>query len=161
MWRPKASLDLVAMDNGFFLVKFSSVDDCEFVKCGGPWLIFDHYLTVCPWRPNFDTEQDELKSLLVWVRILCLPIEDYDHAFLMKVGEKIGKPVRIDDATSLVSMVHSALLCFEVDLQKPLVSKFELHRKVRRLEYEGIHLICFNCGRFNHQSVVYVRATTM
>ena len=62
LWRPKASLDLVAMDNGFFLMKFSSVDDCEFAKCGGPWLIFDHYLTVRPRRPNFDTKQDELNG---------------------------------------------------------------------------------------------------
>ena len=89
----------------------------------------------------------------MWVRILCLPIEDYDHAFLMKVGEKIGKPVRIDDATSLVSMGHFALLCVEVNLQKPLVSKFELQRKVRRLEYEGIHLICVGGSTIKVSSV--------
>ena len=58
----------------------------------------------------------------------------------MKVGEKISKPVRLDDETSLVSKGHFTLLCVEVDLQKPLVSKFELHRKVHKLEYEGIHV---------------------
>ena len=91
----------------------------------------------------------------MWVRILCLPIEYYDQAFLMKVGERIGKPVIIDDATSLGFRGNFARLFIEVDLQKPLVSKFKLHRKVRRLEYEGIHLICFTCGRYNHRSTFW------
>ena len=34
----------------------------------------------------------------------------------------------------------------EVDLSKPLVSKFKLRRRIRRLQYEGIHLVCFGCG---------------
>ena len=75
----------------------------------------------------------------------------YDLSVLVKVGEKIGKPIKIDYATSLVSRGHFARICIEVDLEKPLVSKFELRSKVRRVEYEGIHLICFACGRFNHK----------
>ena len=36
LWRPKAAVDLVALDNGFFLTKFSSKDDYEYVMLGGP-----------------------------------------------------------------------------------------------------------------------------
>ena len=68
----------------------------------------------------------------------------------MGVGKNIGRPIKVDEATSLVSRCHFAGMCVEVDLEKPLMSKFEFHRKVRRVEYEGIHLICFNCGRYNH-----------
>ena len=68
-----------------------------------------------------------------------------------KVGEKIGKPIKIDEATSLVSRDHFGRMCVEVDLEKPLIFKFEHRRKVRRFEYEGIHLIYFNCGKFNHK----------
>ena len=92
MWRPKANFDLVSMDNGFFLVKLVSIDDYEFAKYGGPWLIFKHYITVRPWVPKFDTSQDTLKHLLVWVQIPCLPIVYYDHAFLMTVGGKLANP---------------------------------------------------------------------
>ena len=103
MRRPKAAIDLVAMDNDYFLAKFSSDDDYVFTKYGGPWLIFNHYLTVRSWTPNFDTAQDNLKNLLVWVCIPYLPIEYCDKAFLMRVGAKIGRPIKIDEATSLVS----------------------------------------------------------
>ena len=57
------------VDNGYFLARFSSVEDYEYAKYGGPWLIFNHYLC----------------SLLVWVPILCLPIEYYDLNFFMRL----------------------------------------------------------------------------
>ena len=40
------NLTLVATDNGFFLIKFSSEYDYEYAMLGGPWMIFNHYLTV-------------------------------------------------------------------------------------------------------------------
>ena len=33
----------------------------------------------------------------------------------------------------------------------PLVSKFKLCRQIRRIKYEGIHLICFECGRYGQR----------
>ena len=32
MWRPKAAVDLVAIDNDYFFVKFSSMEDNDFAK---------------------------------------------------------------------------------------------------------------------------------
>ena len=36
LWRPKAKLELVAMDNGFFLVNFASNEDYDYTLYGGP-----------------------------------------------------------------------------------------------------------------------------
>ncbi|XP_073046080.1 uncharacterized protein [Primulina eburnea] len=123
----------------------------EFAKYGGPWLVLDHYLIVKEWYPNFDPLSDNTEKVLVWVRFPCLPIEYYDTDFLMKIGSKIGRPIRVDQATSLVSRGKFARICVEVDINKPLLAKFMLRRKVRKIEYEGIHLICFTCGVYGHR----------
>ena len=70
----------------------------------------------------------------------------------MKFGEKIGKLVKIDEVTSLVSRDHFARMCMEIDLEKPLISKSQLRHKERKIEYESIHLVCFSCGRFNYRN---------
>ena len=57
----------------------------------------------------------------------------------------------MDEATSVVSRGHFARICVELDLKKPLVSKFRLRRRIRRLEYEGLHLVCFGCGMYGHR----------
>ena len=151
LWHPKSHIDLVAMDNDYFLVKFASKDDYNFAKYEEPWMVMEHYLIVKEWSPNFDPMMDSTKRILVWVRFPCLPIEYYDQDFLMKVGEKIRKPIRIDQTTGLVSRGKFARLCVEVDITKPLLSKFKLRRRVRRIEYEGIHLVCFHCGVYGHR----------
>ncbi|KAJ4841719.1 hypothetical protein Tsubulata_003002 [Turnera subulata] len=39
-------------------------------------------------------------------------------------------------------------VCVEVDLTKPLLSKFHMHRKVWRLVYEGLSNVYFMCGHY-------------
>lgn len=82
-------MDLIAMENNYFLVKFHSVEDYEHAQLGGPWMIMDHYLLVRDWTPYFDpwAANDEEK-ITVWIRFPDLPIEFYDYTFLMKLAEK-------------------------------------------------------------------------
>ncbi|CAN1301032.1 hypothetical protein LINPERPRIM_LOCUS24781, partial [Linum perenne] len=49
-----------------------------------------------------------------------------------------------------------ARLCFEVDLSKPFLYKYHLRRRVQRIEYEGLHTICYSCGCFCHTQEVCV-----
>ena len=102
-------------------------------------------------KANFDPQTDTISNLLVWVRIPSLPLEYFEEVFLMKLGAKIGRLIRVDEATSVVSRGRSARLYVELDLSKPLLSKFMLRRRIRRIEYEGMHMVCFGCGLFGHR----------
>jgi len=42
-------------------------------------------------------------------------------------------------------------MCVEVDLTKPLLSKFRLNGRVWDIQYEGLKMICFKCGRQGHK----------
>ena len=37
---------MVALENDYFLVRFTSMDDYVYAKFEGPWMILDHYLIV-------------------------------------------------------------------------------------------------------------------
>lgn len=112
-------------------------------------MICNHYPLYVHERQTF-TYQDNLKSFLVGVCISCLPIKYLGHAFLMR-GGKTGKPIQIDNVVNLVSRGHFVCMFVDVDLEKPLISKLEIHGNVRMIKYGGIHLVCFNCGRYNHK----------
>ena len=103
LWQPKSTLDIVAIEIDYFLAKFASVDDYEYALYNGPQTVLDHYLTVRKWCHNFDSTQDVMEKILVWVKIPCLPIEYYDREFLMRLSAKIGNPMKIDTNTSEVS----------------------------------------------------------
>ena len=59
-------------------------------------MVLDHYLIIKQWFLNFDHFSDTTERMLVWERLPYLPIEYYDREFLLEVGKKIGKPVRVD-----------------------------------------------------------------
>lgn len=56
----------------------------------------------------------------------------------------------MDHATSFVNRGMFARVCVEVDLNKPFVSKFMIRRRVRKVEYEWVHMVCFECGIYGH-----------
>ncbi|XP_019171914.1 PREDICTED: uncharacterized protein LOC109167348 [Ipomoea nil] len=151
MWKPKGNLELIAIANEYFLVRFSSIDDLEFAMYEGPWMVLDHYLIMKPWEPDFDPYNDATEKILAWVRVPSLPAEYYNSIFLRKLGNRIGRIVGVDQATSQVSRGMFARFCVELDMRKPLVSKFTYAGKVRYVAYEGMHMVCFACGLYGHE----------
>ncbi|CAN1133274.1 hypothetical protein LINPERHAP2_LOCUS7555 [Linum perenne] len=70
---------------------------------------------------------------------------------LKRIGDRISTTVRMDHTTLEGARGNFARICVEVDLSKPLLSKYRLRRRVRRIEYEGLHTICFGCGCYGHE----------
>ncbi|XP_031093091.1 uncharacterized protein LOC115997607 [Ipomoea triloba] len=151
MWKPKIRMELIALENDYFFVKFGSVEDLEFAMFEGPWMVLDHYLIVKQWVPNFDPLTDTTEKVLVWIRFPNLPVEYYNILTLRKIGNKLGWTVRVDHTTSLVSRGKFARVYVEIDLTRPLISRFTLEEKVWQVAYEGMHLVCFSCGLYGHR----------
>ncbi|XP_019166933.1 PREDICTED: uncharacterized protein LOC109162703 [Ipomoea nil] len=152
VWRPKARMEIISLDDFYHVVRFWSVEDYEFAKYGGPWTVMDHYLIVQDWKPYFDPKADKTERVLVWVRFPDMSVEFYDYQTIMRLGRKIGEPKYVDESTSIVSKGRFARMCVEVDIAKPLLSKYTAGRKVKRIEYEGLYQICFHCGIYGHQA---------
>lgn len=53
VWKPAGCFDIMDVDNGFYMVKFDLAADREKAISDGPWMLFDHYLAVTSWTPDF------------------------------------------------------------------------------------------------------------
>ncbi|GAU46873.1 hypothetical protein TSUD_402910 [Trifolium subterraneum] len=116
----------------------------------GPWFIYDHYLTVKEWGPNFHPASDTIEEVAVWLRISGLPIEYYDSKILHFIGDTIGQTTKVDKNTLTQEWGKYARLCVQVNLTKPLVAMFMIKDTRYNIEYEGLHMLCTRCGRFGH-----------
>ncbi|XP_058726109.1 uncharacterized protein LOC131597426 [Vicia villosa] len=150
MWVKKGVINIIDLSNDYNLVTFSHDQDHTTAMLNGLWFIYDHYLTVKPWSPNFHPQSDTIKSVAVWVRISELPIEYYDCRILHHIGNKIGKTVKVDKNTVLHARGKYARICVEIDLTKTLVAMFMINNRSYKVEYEGLHLLCTSCGKFGH-----------
>jgi hypothetical protein len=87
-WVRKRVITIIDLGNDYYLVAFSNAEDQYAALMDGPWFIYDHYLTVKEWSPNFHPTSDTISKVVVWVQISGLPLSD-----------RIGKTVKVDNYT--------------------------------------------------------------
>ncbi|KAK2391890.1 zinc ion binding / nucleic acid binding protein [Trifolium repens] len=150
MWVRKGVISIIDLGMEYFLVYFSNEEDYDKVLEEGPWMIYEYYLIVREWCPNFHPKSATIESAAVWVRIPDLPIEYYDAKVLNFIGNRIGRTVKVDKNTLFQERGKYARLCVEVDLTKPVLAMFELKNTIYKIEYEGLHMLCLACGKFGH-----------
>ncbi|KAI9120662.1 hypothetical protein K1719_007695 [Acacia pycnantha] len=127
----------------------SEMEDSEPLS---PWMLYDHYLTVRPWEPEFHPEKATIDKVVVWVRMPKVALEYYDKEALEWIGDRIGETIKVDFNTSCQLRGHYARVCVLVDLTKQLTSGFVLDGELYYLEYEGLHGLCIHCGIYGHKS---------
>nr|XP_023911414.1 uncharacterized protein LOC112023031 [Quercus suber] len=89
--------------------------------------------------------------IAVWVRLCELPFELYETEVLKQIGESVGKVLRIDSHTAVEARGKYARLCIQIDINKPLVNTILIGRFEQPVSYEGLHNLCFSCGRLGHR----------
>ncbi|KAI8031372.1 Uncharacterized protein LOK49_LG01G03785 [Camellia lanceoleosa] len=151
IWGLQGDFEATNLGLGFFLVKFEMLVDCNRVYTEGPWIIMDHYLTVHRWEYDFKPSEAKEVATTLWVRFPQLPIEYYNEKVLYHIAKVIGKPLKVDLNTAMSTRGRYARVCVEVDLTKPLVSRFAIGKYLYIIEYEHLHYFCFACGKIGHR----------
>ncbi|XP_061374230.1 uncharacterized protein LOC133316489 [Gastrolobium bilobum] len=118
MWSRDGNVFVTDIENDFYLVRFEKISDMDHVLTGGPWIIFDHYLAIRSWEPDFNAYQSSINKITAWARLPRFPIE----------------------------------ICVEIDLNKPLKAEYLIEGRYKKVEYEGLHLICYSCGKYGHRA---------
>lgn len=151
LWKPAGRLDCVDLGRDFFLMRFGFVEDYNNVLSGGPWFVGEHFLSIRRWEPNFKPSMASCSLVAVWVRLPELPFEYYELTVLKEIGNAIGPVLRIDSNTASEARGRFAKICVQIDLDKPLVNQILLEGFVQDIQYEGVHSLCFSCGRVGHR----------
>jgi hypothetical protein len=149
-WKPSGDMDIMDIGHGFFMVKFDLEIDREKVISGGPWMVLDHYVAIRPWTTDFISSQVKINKTLVWIRFPSLGMEYYDESLLLALATAVGTPVKVDMHTLDASRGKFARVCIEIELDKPVVGKVWFRDFWYHVEYEGLHLLCKNCGIYGH-----------
>ena len=144
-------LDCVRLGYDFFLIRFAQKDDYEAVLKKGLWFISEHFLSIRPWELYFKPSSANISSVAVWIRLNELPIEFYNAEALYQIGKAIGNVLRVDTHTSSKTRGKFARLCVQVDVDKPLINTVLIGRFEQAITHEGIHRMCFSCGRMGHR----------
>ncbi|KAI8013539.1 hypothetical protein LOK49_LG05G03238 [Camellia lanceoleosa] len=152
IWKPSGTFLGIDLGNHFFLLKFQEMLDLNKVLNEGPWFVGMNFLVIPRWEPDFQPKKANILTTVVWARLHNLPIEYYDHQILRRIGNKLGKVLKIDVHTANGDRGRFALLCVQIDMATPLVAKLLVGSILIKIAYEGINAICFHCGLIGHKA---------
>lgn len=151
LWNLQGKMTLIDIGHGCFIARLDSKNDYLHALLDGPWKLFDNYLVVQRWVPEFRPRTTKLHKMAVWVRLPDLPMEYFRDDTIRSILENVGKPLKLDRTTTVAAKGQFARAAVEVDLNKPLVSEVWVMNSVQMVEYEGLHVVCFNCGVVGHR----------
>ena len=101
MWKPEGEIQIIDLDNGYYLVSFDH-NDRIIALTKGPWTILGHYLTVEPWSPSFKPEENFPSTTVVWVRLPGMPFEYYHKSTLEAIVSVLGDLIKVHFKTQSV-----------------------------------------------------------
>ncbi|XP_019226978.1 PREDICTED: uncharacterized protein LOC109208333 [Nicotiana attenuata] len=163
LWKPNEPFPLIDIGSDFYVVKFTKEENMAKTLQQAPWFINGHYLSVRRWEPNFVASKAKEVYLAVWVRLPQLPTEFYDGIVLARIGNSIGKLLRIDACTSSTIRGRYVRLCVQVPLDQPVQTAVQIGYHLQQLLYEGENFLCKACGRLGHTapSCIYPKTVTV
>ncbi|XP_019227688.1 PREDICTED: uncharacterized protein LOC109208978 [Nicotiana attenuata] len=150
LWKPTEIFPLTDLGHDFFIVKFSKEENMITALHSGPWFINGYFLSTRQWEPNFVAGKAKQIHTAIWVRLPQLPTEFYDGLILKKIGNSIGKLLKIDACTSSTLRGRYARLCVELPLDQPVQQSILVGSHLQQLVYEGVNFLCKNCGYLGH-----------
>ncbi|KAK4279990.1 hypothetical protein QN277_011676 [Acacia crassicarpa] len=150
LWKPIGQCKLIDLEDDCFLVRFKEDLDYQNALLNGPWVIYGHYLSVQQWTPSFKTHEHVINQVIGWVRLPKLPARYYHKSIIRSIGSVFGEVIKVDYNTDSGDRGKFARLAVNIDLTKPLISKIQVDGEIIFVEYEGLPMICFNCGRYGH-----------
>lgn len=93
-----------------------------------------------------------MDSAVVLIRLLSLPMYLYNKKIPNRVGNSVGKLMKIDENTQVTSQGKYTRMAVLINLNKPLISKVDIQGRVQLIEYENSPSVCFTCDKVGHSS---------
>ncbi|XP_019159702.1 PREDICTED: uncharacterized protein LOC109156316 [Ipomoea nil] len=152
IWNLQGRAEFIDIGKGWYVLRFQLQTDCMHVLVDGPWKLFNNYVVARRWKPNFNPSREKVEKMAVWVRLPEFPVELFREDVIKLVLQQVGTPLKIDNTTAGVERGNFARAAVEVDISKPLVALVQVHEEIQKVEYEGLHIICFDCGEVGHRT---------
>lgn len=142
-------------DEGYFVIKFASVEDKNAVLYSGPHMFWGRPTILKPWSPGFDFHSEVLRVVPLWVRFNNLPLNCWSTQSLSKIGSLVGVPLCADECTTRQLRVSYARLLIEADVTKELPKTVFIQDAEGRLVeqsvfYEWAPKFCQKCQKVGH-----------
>ncbi|KAL4311685.1 hypothetical protein GQ457_01G016240 [Hibiscus cannabinus] len=155
IWKPTKVLSITELQSNFLLNRLASEEVRSDILKRGPWVFNDDWFAILPLNPLFSIDEYFFTKMVIWVRILRVPIglmfESLGRSLGACIGSVVGTDTRIIDG----NMGEFMRVRVNIDVTKPLRRCVALggcgtKPRLCPLQYEKLPNFCHGCGLLGH-----------
>ncbi|XP_020685659.1 uncharacterized protein LOC110101904 [Dendrobium catenatum] len=157
IWKLKGTFQLIALTDGFFLFKFSLLEDYDMVWSKGAWFFHGKPFIFQKWTKNFSPTRENFTSVPIWVWIHNLLLICRNSEGISKIASKIGIPIAVDALTAAKTILTYARVYIQVSTTSsfPESVAVAIEGDVIRMQiqYERKPIPCASCASLALQTL--------
>ncbi|XP_028768869.1 uncharacterized protein LOC114726437 [Neltuma alba] len=152
----REDLEIVEINRKAFIFNFKRREEALRILRGRPWSINGCLLNIQKWNDDMLFDEVDFNYCPFWIQFHDLPPAVIDIENAIRLGEKIGEVVLVENPKKNDLMVRNFLrVRVLVDLRKPLISGLRSPRPGKepmriKVRYERLQNFCFACGKIGH-----------
>lgn len=154
----KLGVDKVAMvGKGLFLIRFTTMENCQKVINGGTQFFDSKPVIIKPWSEEINYAKDPIKQVPVWIKLPGLEVKYWGEKSLFKIAGQVGQAIRVDQATKNRDKLMFAKILVEVTIGQhyPKCIQFVNEKGAlmeQSVEYDWLPIECTHCRGIGHAS---------
>ncbi|KAG8381199.1 hypothetical protein BUALT_Bualt06G0097400 [Buddleja alternifolia] len=141
------------LDHKHVWIRLFDPNDYARVWMKQTWYFDGFPMRVLKWSSNFDPIE-ESPIMPIWIKVFGLRPHWFHRQFLYHVASLIGKPLKLDEATTEIDNPVVARICVEINVLERLPSDIPIQidgkTKFFKVQYEGIPEYCKICRHRGH-----------
>ena len=122
-WSKVDKLDVFLHEEGYYIIKFKSLNDMNEVLYSGPYTISNRPIILKQWSPDFDFGNEFLTEIPLWINFPKLPLNCWGAGSLSRIASAIGVPIFADECTTKQTRISYARMLIEVNVTKSIPQK--------------------------------------
>ncbi|KAL4341497.1 hypothetical protein GQ457_08G031700 [Hibiscus cannabinus] len=155
VWKPTKILSITELQSIFFLIHLASEEVRSDILKRGPWVFNDDWFAILPLNPLFSIDEYFFTTMVIWVRILRVPIGLMSEFLGRSLGACIGSVMGTDTRIIDGNMEEFMRVRVNIDVSKPLRRCVTLggcgtKPRLCPLQYEKLPNFCHGCGLLGH-----------
>lgn len=159
-WGNIAQPDLYLHEDGYYIIKFQSIEDMQEVLYTGPHTINNRSIILKQWSADFDFAKKFLAEIPLWVTFPNLPMNCWSCNSLSRIASAIGKPIYADECTTKQTRISYARMLIETNVTKPLPEVITVHdpngrQFVQEVWFDRKPEFCNTCLKIGHDCDAY------
>ncbi|XP_075080183.1 uncharacterized protein LOC142165721 [Nicotiana tabacum] len=119
-WNFIAKPSIYLHNDGYFVVKFVTMEDKDVVLYSGPYTMNSKPVVVKMWNVAFDFSNEVLKTIPLWIQLPKVPLNCWEYDSLSRIGSTLGVHIYADACTTKVERISYARILVEMDVTRPL-----------------------------------------